>query len=186
MNILYLLGEITLVLFTKKQTIASKSIYKGLIFNVRLDTVSSDEGKQFPREVIEHNGGVVIVCQPEPDKVILIKQYRYSVDEELIELPAGRLNLGEDRHLAAQRELEEETGYKANIWKDLTSMYSAPGFCDELLSFHLAQDTYFVGQNLDEDEHTDVMIVTVKEAWQMVKDKKIKDAKTAAGLAFLL
>lgn len=131
-------------------------------------------------ELVEHDGGVVIACKPSPDEILLIRQYRYPIDEELIELPAGRLNKGEDRLEAAKRELTEETGYRAEKWEELPPMFSAPGFCDELLTCYLATEIEWVGKNLDDDEWTDVFTVSLKEAWQLVLDRKVRDAKTIA------
>lgn len=173
-----------MALYTRQDTQDSKRIYEGSIINLRVDTLKNSHGT-CTRAVVEHNGGVVIAAQPEPDKVILIKQYRYSIDEELYELPAGRIEIGEDPFPCAQRELIEETGYKAETWKPLLQMYTAPGFCDEILHLYLATDLTFVGKNLDHDEETDVHILTVKQAWQMAQEGKIRDAKTVAGIGLL-
>lgn len=175
-----------MALYTRKHCKGSQRIFEGHIFNVRKDSLQQDESKSISREIVEHNGGVVIACQPAGGQVILISQYRYPVDEELIELPAGRVELGEDRLAAAQRELTEETGYVASSWSLLSNMYSAPGFCTELLSFYHATELEFSGKNLDEDEETDVLIVDLKEAWAWVRAGKIRDAKTIAGLGMLL
>lgn len=173
-----------MALFTREHKIANELIYEGHIFRVVVDTVQND-GKQFKREIVEHNGGVVILGQPSEREILLIRQYRYSVDEELIELPAGRLEKGEDRDAAAARELIEETGYKGTQWKQIAGVFSAPGFCDELLTFHHATGLEWVGKKLDEDEETDVMQVTLQEAWQLVLGGKVRDAKTVAGIALL-
>ena len=174
-----------MALYTTKHKIGSERIFEGSIFSVRRDSLSQSE-RTITREVVEHNGGVVIACQPEPNKIILIKQYRYPIDEELIELPAGRVELGEDRLLAAKRELTEETGYLAKDWSDLGHMFSAPGFCSELLSFYLAKDLEWSGKNLDEDEETDVLIVDLEEAWSWARAGKIRDAKTVAALGLVI
>lgn len=172
-------------LITRKDAIGSKRIFEGVIFKVRLDQVKRANGSTMDLELVEHSGGVVIACKPSPNEVMLIKQYRYAVDEELIELPAGRLELGEDRLAAAKRELIEETGYRAKTWEELPPMYTAPGFCDELLTCYLATDIEWVGKNLDEDEWTDVMTVTLQEAWQLVLDRKVRDSKTIAMLGVI-
>ncbi len=174
-----------MTLFTRQHLIGTERIFEGYIFNVRRDSLKEGE-RVITREVVEHNGGVTIACQPEPGKVLLISQYRYPIDHELFELPAGRVEPGEDRLLAAQRELTEETGYLAKSWSDLGTMYSAPGFCNELLSFYHATDLEWVGKNLDEDEETDVIVLTLEEAWSWVRSGKIRDAKTVAGLGLLL
>lgn len=169
-------------LITRKDAIGSQRVFEGNVFKVRLDEVRRQDGSTRTLEMVEHYGGVVIACKPSPNEVLLIKQYRYPIDEELIELPAGRLEIGEDRLEAAKRELIEETGYKAATWKELPPIFSAPGFCNELLTCYLATDIEWVGKNLDDDEWTEVVTVTLKEAWQMVLDWKIRDAKTVAML----
>lgn len=173
-------------LFTRSHTVESKRIYEGHIFNMRVDRLKEPSGHETTREVVEHNGGVVIACLPEPGKVVLIKQYRYTVDEELIELPAGRIEIAEDPLLAAKRELSEETGYLATEWQELSRMYSAPGFCTEMLYLYQASNVSEVGKNLDEDEETEVVILPIADAWQLVLDGKVRDAKTIAGLGMLL
>ncbi|MBY0545879.1 MAG: NUDIX hydrolase [Candidatus Obscuribacterales bacterium] len=174
-----------MVLYNRNDVIGTERIFDGYIFNVRRDFLKKPDQEPITREVVEHNGGVVICGQPDPDKVILIRQYRFAVDEEIIELPAGRVELGEDRFVAAKRELTEETGYFATTWKELPPMYSAPGFCNELLTFYQATDLTWQGKNLDADEETEVIIVTLKEAWKMVQQRLVRDAKTVAGIAVL-
>lgn len=174
-----------MALFTRENTVSSKQIFQGQIIALRVDQLVSPEGQSFSREVVEHNGGVVIACQPQPDKLILIRQYRYTIDMDLLELPAGRLEAGEAPLLAAQRELLEETGYKAQSWEPLASMYSAPGFSNELLYLFRAHSVSFQGKALDEDEETEVIIIPVEQAWQLVLNGQINDAKTIAGIALL-
>ncbi len=175
-----------MVLFTKDYKRDSKRIYEGHVFNVRVDELRHPNGAETIREVVEHNGGVVIVGQPAPDKVLLIRQYRYSVDEDLLELPAGRIEKDEDPFLAAKRELTEETGFEAESWHHLPKMYSAPGFCSEMLYMYLASSLTFKGKNLDHDEETDVVELTLNEAWELVLTGKIRDAKTIAGLSLVI
>lgn len=174
-----------MTLITRQNITASDLIYKGQIINLRIDTVASG-GKSVTREVVEHSGGVIIACQPKPDQIVLVKQYRYPLDKDLLELPAGRLNSGESPLHAAQRELKEETGYAATAWKKLTAMYSAPGFCNELLYLFHASETSLGKTAPDEDEEIEVIVLPIKEAWQKVINGDITDAKTIAGLALLI
>lgn len=173
-----------MALFTTEHKIASKLVYQGHIFNLRVDEVEKGEHKAV-REVIEHNGGVVIACQPQPGTIVLVKQYRYSINRDLIELPAGRLEKGESPLEAAKRELKEETGYQAIDWTDLAKMYPAPGFCDELLHLYSAKKVTLGDKSTDHDEETEVIVISVEEAWQKVSSGEICDAKTIAGLGLL-
>ncbi len=174
-----------MVVFTREHRIASKLVYQGQIFNLRVDQAKKGD-HTVTREVLEHNGGVVIACQPENDSIVLVKQYRYSINRELLELPAGRLEKGELPLEAAKRELREETGYSASDWQDLSKMYSAPGFCDELLHLYRANRVRLGEKDPDHDEETEVLLMTVKDAWQKVLSGEICDAKTIAGIAMLI
>ncbi len=171
---------------TPKDLIETQKIYNGRIISLRVDTLKFHDGRPFMREVIEHPGGVVIAAQPDPQRVILIRQYRYCLNETLIELPAGRIDHGEKPLECGMRELTEETGYKAMHWQEMSRMYTAPGFCNEMLYLFQAQDLTFVGKNLDEDEETDVFMPTLEEAWQLVLSREICDAKTIAGIGLLV
>jgi ADP-ribose pyrophosphatase len=174
------------VLFTRANTVSTQRLWEGGIIKLRVDSLKSPGGDETIREVVEHNGGVVIASQTESGKVVLVRQYRYSIDMELIELPAGRIEKGEDPFPAAQRELTEETGYEAANWRELSRMYSAPGFCNEVLYLYHATDLVFKGKKLDFDEETDVLEVSLDEAWLMITDGRIRDAKTIAGLGMLM
>ncbi|HEY9719648.1 MAG TPA: NUDIX hydrolase [Trichormus sp.] len=174
-----------MTLFTQKDAVSSNRIYEGGIINLRVDAVRLADGQSTTREVVEHNGGVVVACRPKPHQIILIRQYRYSIDHDLLELPAGRIEPGEKPLAAAQRELTEETGYEAKHWKELAQMYTAPGFTNELLYLYEANEVTFVGKNLDPDEEIDVIELDIEEAWQWVAQGKIRDAKTIAGLGLM-
>jgi ADP-ribose pyrophosphatase len=174
-----------MTVFTREHRIASKLVYQGQICNLRVDEAQKGDHTVI-REVVEHNGGVVIACQPEPGLIVLVRQYRYSINSDLIELPAGRLEKGELPLEAAKRELREETGYFAGDWVDLCKMYSAPGFCDELLHVYGAQNVTLGDKATDHDEETEVIVIPVKEAWQQIINGQIRDAKTIAGIAMLI
>lgn len=175
-----------MTLFTRAHLKDTRRIHEGSIINLRADTLTAPDGQSVIREVVEHNGGVVIASQPASDRVLLVSQYRYSIDSELLELPAGRIEKGEDPFPAAKRELIEETGFKAGHWQELGRLYSAPGFCDEVLYMYHARELEFVGKDLDFDEETEVLDLSLKEAWSMIAQGKIRDAKTVAGLGLLL
>ncbi|MBY0356877.1 MAG: NUDIX hydrolase [Candidatus Obscuribacterales bacterium] len=175
-----------MALYTRKHLLESQKVFSGHIFNVRKDYLSREGSGRIEREIVEHNGGVTIACQPKPGQILLAKQYRYSIDQELFELPAGRVEVGEDRLIAAKRELAEETGYWANNWREFAQLYPAPGFCNELLTLYLATDLEWRGTNPDHDEEIEIVTVSMSEAWQWALAGKITDAKTIAGLALLL
>ena len=121
-----------------EKTISSEEIYKGKIVTLRRDYAELVTGQKKLREVVMHPGGVVVAAITEDDKIFLVKQYRYPTGQELIELPAGKLEYGEDPDDAIKRELEEECGYIAKNWKKYTSTYATPGFCDEKLHLYKA------------------------------------------------
>jgi ADP-ribose pyrophosphatase len=171
-------------LYTHEHVVDSKRIYEGEIINLRVDTLER-EGKVVLRELVEHNGGVVILCLPTPEEVVLIKQYRYSVDEELYEFPAGRMEKGEEPLAAAKRELTEETAYVAKEWQEISRFYTAPGFCNEMLYMFKATDVTIASKSLDEDEETEVVVMKLTEAWDLVTAGKVRDAKTVAGIGLL-
>jgi ADP-ribose pyrophosphatase len=174
-----------LTLFTREHTVSSKMVHRGDIINLRVDALKSGD-HETTREVVEHNGGVVILCQPQPDQVVLIKQYRYSINEDLIEFPAGRIEKGEAPLPAAQRELTEETGYIASQWREISRFFTAPGFCNEILYMYKATDVVLAEKSLDDDEETEVMLMTLTQAWNLVTSGQIRDGKTVAGLGLLL
>lgn len=174
-----------MALVTRDNAVDTRRIFDGYIISLRQDTLKLPDDTVVTREIVEHNGGVVIACQPEPDQVILIRQYRYPIDKEIIELPAGRIEVGEDPLVCARRELTEETGYTAKIWEELACFYSAPGFCDEILHLYKAVDLKFEGKRLDIDEETEVLVVSLENAWGLARSGEIRDAKTIAGLALL-
>ncbi|MDD3013418.1 MAG: NUDIX hydrolase [Candidatus Gastranaerophilales bacterium] len=168
----------------EEKTLSSELKYEGHIVNIRQDDVLLSNGEEHFREVVEHPGGVVIIPVID-NKVILVKQWRHPVKNELIEFPAGKLNKGEDPFLAAQRELTEETGYIAKKWESLGFIYTAPGFCDEKLYLYKATDLEFSETNPDFGEIVEPFEVEINHAMEMIKDGRILDAKTIIGLSLL-
>ena len=171
--------------FNEKQ-LNSKLIHKGKILTLTEDSVQMPSGREALREVILHSGGVTIIAQPEPSKVVLVKQFRYAVRKALWELPAGRINEKEDPLNAAKRELKEECGYVADTWNSLGVAYPAPGYSSEVLYFFKATSLIEGEAEPDHDENIETKVVDLKKAWQMVKDGEIVDAKTITGLSVVM
>lgn len=170
----------------REEKINSKTIYQGKILTLNVDNVRMPNGKEAVREVILHNGGVTVIAQPSPDKVVLVKQFRYSVGKTFWEVPAGRLNVDEVPLHAAKRELKEETGYISNTWEHLGIVYPLPGYSTEVLYFFKATDLTDDEQDLDPDENIEVKVFDLKQVWQMIKDGEIRDGKTIAAISMVM
>ena len=165
-----------------EKTVESKVIYQGKVLSLRLDDVTLPNGKSSKREVVEHAGAVTVVAVTNEQKVLLVKQYRYSVGEVLLELPAGGLNHGEAPLKCAKRELKEETGWEATDWEELPTFYTTPGFTNEKMYLFLAKNLTYTGQNLDEDEFIQVVSVPLDETLNMIQRGEIRDAKSIVGI----
>ncbi len=168
-----------------EQTLSSQLAYHGRIFDVLKDEVMLADGLKRPRDVIVHPGGVVIAAI-DGDDILLVRQYRYPVKQTELELPAGRLEIGEDPFSAAKRELLEETGYTAEEWKSLGFIFSTPGICTEKLYLFKAQNLTFVKQQPDEGEIIDYLKYKITDVIRMIKDGEINDAKTICALMRIL
>lgn len=158
-------------------------IYQGHTIRLVKDELLVD-GKRIKREIIQHPGAVVIVPMLSRDNVVLLRQYRRSVDQWLLELPAGTLHPGENPFLAARRELKEETGYTAGKWRRLGRFYAAPGVLNEEMTIYLAQDLTPGPTNLDDDELLKPVVLTLKDALRKVRTGAIRDSKTIIGLSW--
>ncbi len=170
----------------EEKTLNSQIIYQGSVISLKVDEVSLPDGKKGQREVITHNGGVVIIAITPEQKLVLVEQFRYSIGQKLLEFPAGRLNsLQENPSEAAKRELQEETGYIAGQIKLLSFAYSAPGFCSEKLYFYLATNLQQGLACPDEDEFVNTVLLTKQELSEKIKTGQINDCKTLAGWALL-
>lgn len=170
----------------KEEKIDSKKIFEGKVLTLTVDTVMLPSNRQAQRELVLHNGGVTIIAQPDPNKIVLVKQFRYPVKKVLWELPAGRLDLNEDPVQAAKRELKEETGYITNKLESLGIIYPLPGYSTEVLYFFKATELIDDEPEPDPDENIEVKVMDLKLAWQMVKDGEIRDGKTVAGLSLVM
>lgn len=168
-----------------EKMISSEKILNAKIIDVRRDIVLSPKGECF-REIVEHPGGVAILAYTDPNHIILIKQFRYATQEELIELPAGKLEKGEKPIDCAKRELLEETGFEAKNFEYLGFIFSSPGFCDEKIHLFKATDLTQKETNFDEFEVIENLITSTEDAIKMVTERKITDSKTVFGIFHVL
>lgn len=160
-------------------------LYQGRTFDLFVDQVEYPSGNRSVREIAHHPGGAVTVPLLDDGRVILVRQLRYPLGEHILELPAGKLNPGEDPAIAAARELEEETGWVAGRLQKLTSIYTTPGFCDEELHLYLATGLTQSpdGHRREEGEFTMTLeLIPLAEALGMVGRGELKDGKTIVGL----
>ena len=169
----------------KESTISTTVVYKGDFLDVRQDEVLLPNGETGTREWINHPGAVVIVPILPNGEIVLIKQFRYAAGSEFIELPAGKLDAGEDPEECALRELEEEIGYRANKIKFLANIHPAIGFTNEIMGVFLAENLEKTEHNRDNDEFLELVPTTLTEALNLVWENKITDVKSIIGLLWL-
>lgn len=168
-----------------EKTVASKEIFEGKVVKLELQTVELCNKKLAEREIIRHRGGVAILPITEDGHVVLVRQFRKPYDEELLEVPAGKLEKGEETESCAQRELKEETGHTAEKIEYLYTMYPSPGYTDEKITIYKAEGLSEGDLELDEDEFLNVEKYPLGEAVKMVQSGEIKDAKTAIAILLL-
>jgi len=167
----------------KESPLERTSVFQGVRFSV--DTVLfPGQGERQRRDVVIHPGAVVILPLLDADTYVLIRNYRFAVEETLWELPAGTLEPGEPPDETAARELIEETGYRAGVLSPLTSFYSSPGICNELLHVYLATDLEYVGQQLEEGEEITVEKVDRAGVWELIRSGALRDAKSIASILY--
>ena len=162
--------------------VSSESVFEGRLLKVRRDTVNLPDGSRATREYIHHPGAAMIVAQPDPDTILLERQFRYPLGRHFIELPTGKIDAGEAPLATAQRELREECGYTAQEWRHLATLHPCIGYADECIELFLARDLQQVGSALDEGEFLEVMIVRLDQALDWVRDGTITEAKAVTGL----
>ena len=172
----------------KAKVLSSKEAYRGPVFWVTTDDVIEPTGVRVRRDVVRHSGSVVVLAVEEGHggpKILLEKQYRHAAGKFLYELPAGRIDEGENELKAAKRELLEETGYSARSWKRILRFWASPGFVAEAMSIYLARDLKAGAAHPEEDEVIEVKFVPLEQAARMVVSGVIQDAKTIAGVLWL-
>jgi ADP-ribose pyrophosphatase len=167
----------------REEFLNSQKVYNGKMISVKNDTVLLPSGKVAFREVVEHPGAVAVVPVTAKGKIVLVRQYRYAVGKALLEIPAGKLDGKENPKECAIRELSEETGFVATELKKMGSIYTGPGFTDEIIHIYLADKITAGEQRPDEDEFLNVEMYTPLQIKSLIKKGDICDAKTIVGLA---
>lgn len=171
-------------MIVEEKTISSDRIYTGKIISLKVDTVEVENKGYQKREIIEHGGAVGIVAINENNEVILIKQFRKPIEKVIWEIPAGKLEPGENPKECAIRELKEETGYEAQNLKLIHKFYTSAGFSNQKIFIYLATGLTMGENNLDNDESLEVYKINLEEAYNMVIKNEIEDAKTSIGILF--
>ncbi len=161
-----------------EKTVNENYIYRGRILNLRRDDILAADGSPAVREVVEHNGGAAVIAVTEADEILLVRQYRYAVGRLMTEIPAGKLEIGEDPFDAINRELREETGAVAEHIYPLGWVYVSPGYTTEKLYIYAAEGLTFGDQELDPDEYLDVIRMPFAEALERALGEGFADAKT--------
>ena len=165
-----------------EQTEEYGGIYNGRILTLHCDTVTMVDGAEEKREGIDHPGGVAGAGLTENNELLLVRQFRYPYKEILLEIPAGKLEKGEDPFEAGKREFKEECGATADSYFSLGEVYPSPGYCGEIIHLYGAAGLHFGQQHLDEGEYLDVVRMPLDEAVRRVMTGEIKDAKTAIAI----
>ena len=165
----------------QERKLSSEIKFDGKLIKVTYD-IADVNGKEAWREVVHHPGASAVVAIDENNHIIMEKQFRYALNDYLLEIPAGKLDKGEDPLACAKRELEEETGIVASEWISLGTIATSPGFCNEVIHLYVAKGLSKGEIHWDEDEYVEVERYTFDELLQRIKDEKIKDSKTLSAL----
>lgn len=165
-----------------EKQLSSETKFAGRVITVTLDQVELENGDTSMREVVHHNGGAGIAALNDAGEIYLVRQYRYALDRELIEIPAGKLEKGEDPFAAAKRELGEEAGLAAKTYRDLGCIIPTCGYCSEIIYLYAAKDLSPVGQHLDPDEFLSVFTMPLDDAVSRVLSGEITDSKTVTAI----
>ena len=166
----------------EEKTLERKQIYEGNIIKVESLTVSLPDGKEASRDIVLHPGASVIIPISENGEIYMVTQYRKPIEKVSLEIPAGKLDKGEDPEVCAKRELKEETGLEAGTIKHLISIHSTPGFCNEVLHLYVAMDLKEGDSCADEDEFISCEKIPANKLLDMVLNHEITDAKTIIGI----
>lgn len=165
--------------------LSEKILYEGKVINLKIIDTELENGEKAKREIVEHPGGVLVISIDENRDVLMVKQYRVPFGRMLLEVPAGKLDKGEDIRAAAEREFTEETGYIANKLTYMGDFYPSVGFLTEKIHVFIGEDLIKAEQNLDDDEFLDVEKYNIDTLYEMVLKNEIKDAKTVIAIMLL-
>ena len=171
---------------SEEKTLSSQPVYSGRVVKLRVDTVKLASGRETKREIVEHSDCIAIVVTDGDDNVLLVKQFRKPAEKELLEIPAGGIEAGEDPLTTVQRELSEETGYRAKKVTRLGGFYSAPGYCTEYLHLFLATELAPNQLIAEDTEEIEVVRVALSQIPELIASGAICDAKSIAGLLIFL
>ncbi|PLT34800.1 NUDIX hydrolase [Bacillus sp. V5-8f] len=171
----------------EEKTLSSEKIFEGKVISLQVDEVELPDGNRSKREIIKHPGAVAVIAVTNENKIVMVEQYRKALERSLVEIPAGKLEKGEDPVDSACRELEEETGYGCESMQHITSFYTSPGFADEIVHLYFARGIQKKqnAASVDEDEFVEVYELSLEEAEQYMEEGKIRDAKTAYAVQYL-
>lgn len=161
----------------EEQTLSTQHIFEGKIISLHVDEVRLPNGGTASREIVKHPGAVAVLAIVD-DRMIVVEQYRKPLERSLVEIPAGKLDPGEDPLDAALRELKEETGYTCSNIRSIHSFSTSPGFADEIIHLYAAENLVPGESSPDEDEFLNCEAITFEQAWQYVQEHRIADAKT--------
>ena len=165
----------------QERKLSSEMKFDGKLIKVTYD-IADVNGKEAWREVVHHPGASAVIAIDEDNRIIMEKQFRYALNDYLLEIPAGKLDAGEDPLVCAKRELEEETGIIASEWISLGTIATSPGFCNEVIHLYVAKGLSKGEIHWDEDEYVEVERYTFDELLQRISEEKIKDSKTLSAL----
>ena len=169
----------------REDRISGEDIYGGIFLNMKRDQVRLPDGQQAAREYLTHPGAVAIVAILDDGRILLERQYRYPIAKACIEIPAGKLEIGEDHLLCAQRELEEETGYTARRWSYIRRIHPVISYSTELIDIYLAEDLIPGPSKLDDEEFLDVFAAPLEQLIAWVEEGEITDVKTTISTYWL-
>jgi len=171
---------------TREKTLSSRTVFEGRALKLRIDTVKTADGRESTREIVEHSECIVIAAVDGDDNILLVRQYRKAIEKELLEMPAGGIDPGEDAVTAVRREMQEETGYLPGQVARLGGFYSAPGYCTEYLHLYLA--TELTPSRLYAEDTAGITLVRVplKDIPDLLSSDRIEDVKSIAGLYMYL